>query len=769
MFPYPDEFNSAARHTGAGVNAPLDKEGRTALHIAVEKNDKDGLAKLIRVGANPDQPDRQGQSPVYEAIRLKRLDIVTLLAQKGASLNVMDDAKRTPLDWAIEQNCDAEFVARLKSLGAKPDPAPESRRTPLHMAAQKNRADLIEYFVKTGADINAQDRDGKTPLFLAIDAKNLAAAEKLLDLGADPLRRSTDIRTPLHAAAAAGYAEGAELLLKQQDVRRTINEFQTYSQGFTPLLEAVNANQPAIAEKIVAAGGDVNAKDHQKRHSLYIAVEQGNLECARLLISLGADVEKGVGAGYNQQHLVHAIAAKNYLPMLALLFAAGAELDVKNTNGQTALNLACEGVDKDKAKALLELGADPNIANGYGRRPLDVVMDHYGYAYGYGTANGGHDEVIGLLLKAGADPNLSPNAEMQFSPLHIAARSGKLDTLKMLVSRHARIDQTDRTQAGMTPFMTAVENGHVDAAKFLKDNGADAGRTDSFKRGLLHFAARGGSAPVIETLLALPGADTEKQDSRGLTALHHACRKDKKEAAAALLRHGANPVALDAAGLTPLHHAVEKCYNPDVLDAFRDVLGDKADWNVAARNGDTLLHVAAKHAQNVSIEKLLALGADPAKEGEHGFLPIHLAILGANNWVTDLFLKAMKERGIPADRHRDSNGWTILHYAVTRDDRSHADKILDAGADINAAAANGDTPLHVAVRAGKDETVSLLLSKGADLDARNADGDTALGVAVKLRRDYTARLIAEETQKRPQPDIKPFPLQAFKPGAPPQP
>ncbi|MEZ0226553.1 MAG: ankyrin repeat domain-containing protein [Alphaproteobacteria bacterium] len=766
MFPFPDEFNSAARHAGIGVNAPLDKDGRTALHIAVEKNDKDSLAKLIRVGANPDQPDKNGQSPVFEAIKLKRLDIVALLAQKGASLNVMDDARRTPLDWAIEQDCNAEFVAKLKSLGAKPDPAPETKRTPLHQAAQKNRADLIEYFVKTGADINAQDREGKTPLFIAIESKNLAAAEKLLDLGADPLRRSTDIRTPLHAAAAAGYAAGADLLLQQQDVRRTINDFQTYSQGFTPLLEAVNASQPAIAEKIVAAGGDVNAKDHQKRHSLFIAVEQGNLECTRLLISLGADVEKGVGAGYNQQHLVHAIPTKNFRPMLGLLFAAGAEIDVRNTNGQTALNLACESIDKEKAKALLELGADPNIANSYGRRPLDVVMDHYGYAYGYGAANGDHNEVIGLLLKAGADPNLSPNAEMQFSPLQIAARSGKLDTMKMLVSRHARIDQTDRTPAGMTPFMTAVENSHVDAATFLKDNGADVNRTDSFKRGILHFAARGGSAPVIETLLALPGADTEKKDSRGLTALHHACRKDKKDAAAALLKHGANPVALDNAGLTPLHHAVEKCYNPDVFDAFRDVLGDKADWNVAAKNGDTLLHAAAKHGQNISIEKLLALGADPEKEGEHGFLPLHVAVLGNNDWLTGIFLDAMKERGIPADKHRDKNGWTVLHYAATRDYHGHAEKVIDAGADVNAKAVNGDTPLHVAVRSGKDEIVTLLLSRGADLDAANADGDTALQIAAKLKRDYTARLIAEEMQKRPQPDIKPFPLQIFRPEPP---
>ncbi len=51
-----------------------------------------------------------------------------------------------------------------------------------------------------------------------------------------------------------------------------MNAHRTYSQGFTPLMEAVNANHPAIAAKIAAVGGDVNAQDNQNRNSLYIAV-----------------------------------------------------------------------------------------------------------------------------------------------------------------------------------------------------------------------------------------------------------------------------------------------------------------------------------------------------------------------------------------------------------------------------------------------------------------------------------------------------------------
>jgi ankyrin repeat protein len=354
---------------------------------------------------------------------------------------------------------------------------------------------------------------------------------------------------------------------------------------------------------------------------------------------------------------------------------------------------------------------------------------------------------------------------MQYSPLHIAARGNKLDTLKSLVAHQARIDQPDRTRAGLTPLMTAIEGGNKEAAKFLKENGADLHRTDNFKRSVLHFAARGGNVEILETLLSQPGTNVDALDGRARTPLHHACKKDRKDAVEALLNHGADAKAFDFEGMTPLHRAVEANYNPDVLDVFKAHLGDKADWNIPAKNGDTPLHVATRNAQNICIEKLLDLGADPSREGANGLLPLHVAVLGNNDWITGVLLKGMKDKGVPPDRHRDKNGWSILHYASTRDDRGHAEKLIEAGADVNAKATNGDTPLHVAVRTGKDQLVALLLSKNADLYAANAEGETPLDTAAKMKRDYIARTILEEMQKRP-PEPKTAPLLGFKPPAP---
>src|SRR5471032_2026751 len=130
MFPpYYDDFNNASR-AGSGVNAPLDKTGRTALHIAVEKDDRVSLEKLLRIGAKADQQDRQGQSALFEAVTRRNLGMIELLAQKGASLSLLDDAKRTPLDWAIEQGCGKDLIAKLEELGAPTAPAPDTLKTP---------------------------------------------------------------------------------------------------------------------------------------------------------------------------------------------------------------------------------------------------------------------------------------------------------------------------------------------------------------------------------------------------------------------------------------------------------------------------------------------------------------------------------------------------------------------------------------------------------------------------------------------------------------
>lgn len=737
MFGYP--FNGAARRAGTGVNAPLDKSGRTALNIAVEKNDAAEIEKLTRVGANPNQPDNNGQGAVFEAITRKRPHLIELLVEKGAKLDQLDDKRRTPLDWALEQKCDLETVALLVRLGAPVEDA--QKRTPLHAAAEMNRADVVEFFVNKGFDINAQDNSGRTPLHVSITAKAIDAVKKLIDLGADALRRDSDIKTPLHLAASSGYEEGAEALLALPDVARSVNAHRTYSQGFTPLMEAVNNNHAGIAAKIAAVGGDVNAQDNQNRNSLYIAVETGSVDCTRLLLNSGADAAKSTGAGYNKTPMVHMVNTRNYRETLMHLYQAGFDLDAKDSTGATALHKACEAQDVVKIRALLELGADANAVNGYGRRPLDVVLEHYTYAYNDQTV------IVDTLLSGGASANLSPNPAIPQAPLHLAARNGNMKSLQAFVARGATVDQPDRSREATTPFMQAADNGRDDAAHFLLKSGADSHRTDLTGRNGLHFAAGGGANKLLATLLADPGMNIEQTDNAGMTPLHHAAKRDKKEAVTALLKAGADALAKDKSGATPLHLAVEHTYNTDVIEALNKQHGAKMDWNVKDGNGDAPLHVAVRNNQNLSIDKLLQVGADPVSTGNHGMIPAQLALLSGNDWGAGLLLDAMKKDAINPDLHRDKNGWALMHYAATRGGHEHLRKLVEMGADVNVTATAGDTPLHIAARTGQLDGATYLVSMGAKADAANAAGETPFDIAMKMKRREIALMLAGELQK----------------------
>lgn len=583
-------------------------------------------------------------------------------------------------------------------------------------------------------------------------AGSTAAVEKLLALKADPVLRNNQIETPLHIAAHAGNEEIVDILLAQADVRRTINDFKTYSHGQTPLMVAAQADHPNIIRKLAAVGGDVNQTDNNRRHSLAIAVESGNVGTARTLIELGADTTKSSPRGYNNASLVHEASSKNYDEMLLLLYSNGFDINAVDSAGNTPLNKACDHQDKAKMKALLALGANPNIANHYGRRPLDTIMDHYSYSYS------DHSEIIGMLLSKGANPDLSPLPAMQCAPLHIAARNGNLGTLKQLAAHNPRIDQPGRAKSNLTPYMAALESGRDAAADFLQEHGANILRKDRFQRGALHFAARGGASQQMDKLLAIPELlkDIDAQDGKGRTPLHHACLKYQHGLAGKLLEKGANPNIFDAEGKAPLHRAIENSYMSDFLDTFAEHLGDKADWNMPTKDGDTPLHVAIKNTQQPVFERLLELGADPVRGGAGGITPLQAAIMADHEDMVTLTIKTLVEREIPLDMHRDNNGWSALHYAAIRDSADFATLLVDAGANLESLTKDGDTALLIAAVSGQTDVLSFLLARGADMMARNANGQTAFDVAIAAQDTDVLQVLLQEMQKRdmPLPNLK---------------
>ncbi|CAM9665534.1 unnamed protein product [Ectocarpus sp. 12 AP-2014] len=121
-----------------------------------------------------------------------------------------------PLHVAASQNIlklGSVLLSPTAAASVDPSVRDGSGRTPLHWAAMTGRADFALLLLKSGAKLDAVDREQRTPLLSSSAFGATNAVRLLLEWGADCCKPSRGGLTPLHAAAAGGHAEAVELLI----------------------------------------------------------------------------------------------------------------------------------------------------------------------------------------------------------------------------------------------------------------------------------------------------------------------------------------------------------------------------------------------------------------------------------------------------------------------------------------------------------------------------------------------------------------------------
>jgi hypothetical protein len=127
-------------------------------------------------------------------------------------------------------------------------------------------------------------------------------------------------------------------------------------------------------------------------------------------------------------------------------------------------------------------------------------------------------------------------------PLHIAASSGAMESVKLLISLGANVNAKE-PQSGATPLHMACMMGHKDVVEFLINNKADVNAKSAIGTTPLHIAAYQGYEDVVAVLMA-HGADTNAKTRSGLTPLEWANQQNHKEIAQ-MLQSPAEEVAVN--------------------------------------------------------------------------------------------------------------------------------------------------------------------------------------------------------------------------------
>ena len=137
-------------------------------------------------------------------------------------------------------------------------------------------------------------------------------------------------------------------------------------------------------------------------------------------------------------------------------------------------------------------------------------------------------------------------------PIHIAAEKGRLDVIKLLLKRRARIEVRD-TKA-RSPLHLAALHGRLEIVKFLISTDANIDAMGNFSETPLHLASRYGHVEVVRALIKAE-AGTWAQDDSLHTALHWAALNGHTEICRLLLKAEAEIDEKTWAGKTPLIYA----------------------------------------------------------------------------------------------------------------------------------------------------------------------------------------------------------------------
>ncbi|GFF26584.1 hypothetical protein IFM61606_09778 [Aspergillus udagawae] len=422
------------------------------------------------------------------------------------------------------------------------------------------------------------------------------------------------------------------------------------------------------------------------------SVSIARLRSQFILAYFGSNSEKLLAVqAAKGRSILHYVAAAGNRALMNILLEKGANVSVRNQNGETPLHTALEKGKEAMAVELIDAGADV-LSPARGRTILAYVHA--------GTSQPVVEKLIWAIRAAGGDiSHCTPDGH---TALHYASRRGYDSLVSILVANGADVFAANKY--GHPPLISAILQKRVGVSKIL----LSAMKSDP--RGY----------DINEPIASLKGVPKSWIPEKismfyetGDTVLHSAVRTWSIATVQLLLDFGANPLAQNNPGYTepktPFDIAVlGRC--PELVILIVGIKDAPAFWtsNGYIQEG---LETCVREAYAGTVRVL----CDLYKEGK-----VHLDLTA----VANAMLRTCRYYG---DHVPDQDVNDTVTYVVS------------AGANINAQDERGRTPLHLLCRFGggkyqddaKFRLIKYLLNCGADWRIRDEEGNTVLHTAAK--------------------------------------
>jgi len=365
---------------------------RSPLEIAVEGGKDDFVALLLEFGADPDgEPGVDG--PLHIAVHRGRPGIVAMLLDAGADVNHIGDRASpifsVPLPSARGGFNNPGTAHALEVLELLLSAGPDLKlkdKLGRNILTAGHGADYFRILLEHGVDPNMEGMFGNT----ALHGASAEDVRVLVDFGADVNYRNSEGVTPLASAAYHGSTDAVAALLEagaiadgadspvdaaiRGDRDYFANSYRTLAElnapsiyGRTPLHYAAAMGRPEILEPLFKRGLNPDPVEKWEDTPLTLAVKRKKLDAAEYLLEHGANPDH---VGRHPGPILHS-ATSGPGSMLRLLIEHGADPDIRDKSGNTALWDIWPHKDLVYFQILLDAGTDVNAVNDKGETILD--------------------------------------------------------------------------------------------------------------------------------------------------------------------------------------------------------------------------------------------------------------------------------------------------------------------------------------------------------------------------------------------------------------
>ncbi|XP_068770435.1 histone-lysine N-methyltransferase EHMT1 isoform X22 [Struthio camelus] len=256
----------------------------------------------------------------------------------------------------------------------------QSKRTPLHAAAESGHVDICHMLIQAGANIDTCSEDQRTPLMEAAENNHLETVKYLIKAGALVDPKDAEGSTCLHLAAKKGHYDVVQYLLSngQMDVNCQDDG------GWTPMIWATEYKHIELVKLLLAKGSDINIRDNEENICLHWAAFSGCVDIAEILLAAKCDLH---AVNIHGDSPLHIAARENRYECVVLFLSRGSDVTLKNKEGETPLqcsslnsqvwvalqmNKTLKESSTDKP-AQIEKVVSRDIARGYERIPIPCV------------------------------------------------------------------------------------------------------------------------------------------------------------------------------------------------------------------------------------------------------------------------------------------------------------------------------------------------------------------------------------------------------------